>query len=319
MNRLAAAPSACATCQKPLSLLDRLMGRTECATDRANSTATRDTARARYLGALTGFDLRAPLSASEERTLTETTPESLGTAWHARVTRSALTYLFEQALADDALTADEDAAIDRFARLASVTVSDVLRGTPSLAAHAAVARVNAGRLPTVTKPTVRLRRRETCHIEVRASLMTDSAGAAATSAAAGRGLDMNRGDLIAYGRVVGGLVPMPSDLRAWDDGMLLVTDQRVFFEGDHVSIQIPHRRLIGCTVFKDGLRVRIAGRRAEPIFRIADPLVVAAIASRASSGVAQIPAPKVYAVESFDGLALSPAGSSRSGSVPARE
>jgi hypothetical protein len=111
---------------------------------------------------------------------------------------------------------------------------------------------------------------------------------------------------------------MPNRLRAWDDGMLVVTDQRVFFDGDHVNIQVPHRRLIGYTLFKDGVRLRIAGRKAEPIFRVAEPLVVAAIAAGAWATKSQQPLPQVYAVESFDSLAINRADSSKSGSAPAR-
>ena len=79
----------------------------------------------------------------------------------------------------------------------------------------------------------------------------------------------------------------------------------MFFEGNHLSIQVPHRRLIGFTLFKDGLQVRIADRRTEPIFRVADPLVVAAIAGGASLKTSNEPLPRVYAV-SPSGLAGHP-------------
>jgi hypothetical protein len=107
-------------------------------------------------------------------------------------------------------------------------------------------------------------------------------------------------------------MPLNPNLRAWDEGRFLVTDQRMFFEGNHLSMQIPHRRLVGLTLYRDGLQARIAGRRAEPIFRLADPLVVAAIAGGAWARTSREPLPRVYAVESFDGLRVK-AGSARSG------
>jgi hypothetical protein len=314
-QRKGPAIARCSTCGIQLGLLDRLRGYTECRTHRAATAATRDQARARYLGALTGFDLSGSLTPSEARTLAETDLAVVGVDWHHRVARSAIAYLLDQALADELLTADEDATIARLARLATVDLGELIGTANGLSTRVMVARVNAGRLPTVVKPVTRLRRREVCHLEVRASLMTTAEGAGAH---VDRGINAAKGTRIDYARLVNQLAPLAGGLRAWDDGHLVVTDQRVFFDGNHLAIQVPHRRLIGYTLFKDGLRLRIAGRKAEPIFRVAEPLVVAAVAGGAWATRDEAGVPKVFAVESFDGLGISPADSSKSGSAPAR-
>ena len=305
-RRLARTPAQCASCGSELAATDRLLGRLECPPHRAASIAERDQARARYLGALTAFDFGTSLTPSAERILTETTLESVGTRWHERVAMSAIAYLLEQALADDILTREEDTRITSLAGLARVTVPDVLRVEPRLAPHVVTARVNDGRLPIVQSPTIRLRRREICFFEAPAGLMSDADGAAVVT---NRGVPTVKGGHVDYGRLVGTLFLMNPDLRPWDDGTLVITDQRVFFEGHHLSIQIPHRRLIGFTLFKDGLQVRIADRRTEPIFRVADPLVVAAIAGGASLKTSNEPLPRAHAVESFADWPVIPAGS----------
>ncbi len=269
----------CASCGIVLSAAERLLGRSQCRAHLAASNAERNQARARYLGALTAFDITAPLTPLEEGILADTTAETLGSRWHERVAVSAVKYVFEQALADDILTPQEEATIVRLASMARTTVPDVLRSEPGLASHAIAARVNSGRLPVVRSPSSRLRRGEVCYFEAEADLMTDGAGAAVVSS---RGVATAKGDRIAYSRLVRTLVPMSSERRAWDHGTLVITDRRVFFEGSGVSIQVPHRRLNGFTLFRDGLQVHISDRRAEPVFRVGDPLAVAAIAGGAA-------------------------------------
>jgi hypothetical protein len=83
--------------------------------------------------------------------------------------------------------------------------------------------------------------------------------------------------------------------------------------GTNLDLQVPHRRLIGFVAFRDGLQIRIAGRHAAPIFRVADPLMIAAIAHGAWAKSAAEPLPRVYAVDPFDSWETIGAGSVRSG------
>jgi hypothetical protein len=161
-----------------LGVVERLLGRSLCRLHREAREGTRDQARARYLGALTAFDLVATLTPSEEQTLRDTQPVTVGAEWLARVSRSAVSYLLDQALVDDVLSADEDAAIARLSSLAGVDVADLVQTTPGLSPRVAVARINSGRLPAVAKPATRVRRREVAYFETRASLMTEAGGAA---------------------------------------------------------------------------------------------------------------------------------------------
>ena len=61
------------------------------------------------------------------------------------------------------------------------------------------------------------------------------------------------------------------------------------------------------------MQIRIAGRHAAPIFKVADPLVIAAIANGAWAKSAAEPLPRVYAVDPFDDWETIRATSARSG------
>ena len=61
-RRLAVVPSRCSVCDRPLSLFDRLLGREEDAAHWVAPTAGRAQARARYLGAITAFDLQTTVT-----------------------------------------------------------------------------------------------------------------------------------------------------------------------------------------------------------------------------------------------------------------
>jgi hypothetical protein len=296
-------------CGRPLTLMDRVFGRAECSNDRSAVSATRERARSRYLSAIAGFDLRSDLTPAERQTLTDADLASIGEAWHHRVATSAVMFVLDQALETSVLRAADEDRVAESAALAKVDLPALLQSRAGMSEQLVVARANDGRLPLVARPTIRLRRREVCFFEARATLMTASAGAAGVGHP---GVSAPKCVVLA-GQTIAHLPALDSQLRPWDDGMLLVTDQRVFFEGDHVSIQVPHRRLIGFQLFRDGVRIRIAARRAEPILRVAQPALVAAIANSAWTKSTEEALPRFYAVESFEALPVRMAGSSKSG------
>ena len=308
-RRLADAPTQCSVCDRPLSLVDRLLGREEDAAHRVAPWAGRAQARARYLGAITAFDLQTTVTPSEQRILAEVSPAALGTSWHRRVATSAILFLLDRALLDGIVTADEDARIAAAAALAQISLADVVRSRPGLDGQLVMARANDGRTPVVPNPTVRLRRGEVCHFEAPASLMTDAAGGAVPGQPGVSAINGTRTD---YERIAGLLSPLDPQLHAWDAGKLLVTDRRLLFEGARVSIQVPHRQVIRFALFKDGVQVQIAGRRTEPIFRVAEPFLLTAIAHGAWQKSATDPRGRALATDSFDGWPATPAGSLKS-------
>jgi hypothetical protein len=109
--------AGCANCGRGLSGLDRLFGRRVCAACRTDQQAALEQRRARYLGALTAVDLRRPLSATEAAIIEEATPESLGLAWHRKVTEAAVKFLHEQAIADGDASTEGQRRIETMTRL----------------------------------------------------------------------------------------------------------------------------------------------------------------------------------------------------------
>jgi hypothetical protein len=265
-----------------------------------------------YLGAAAALGPRQTPSPREQSILAETLPDTLGRSWHHQIASSAVLYLLEEALADSALSAEEDQRITEAARLLQIEVASVLRTRPDLLADVTIGRANAGRLPIVAKTSVGLRRREVAYLATEATLMTSS-GAADARAPVAAGVPLAKGIRVEAARIRGSLRNLDPQLKAADRGLLLVTDQRLVFEGHDLEFQVPHRRLIGFALFRDGLQIRVAGRRAAPIFKVADPLVVAATANGAWQKPPADSMPRVYAVQPFDDWPAVPVGSARSG------
>jgi hypothetical protein len=305
---------ACTECGRRLSPVDRALGRDLCEEHRSARGGSQEAARARYLGAISAFDIDTEPTPRELEILSDTSPRDVGIEWQQRVASSAILFVLGQALDRQTLTENNDEHLKSLAALTGTDLALVERSESRLPGQIAVARANAGRLPVVATPAVHLRRREVCYIDTPAALLTSASGAGPSDQ---RGLVTTKGTPVLV-RDSGRLVDVGGDLRAWDNGRLVITDQRVFFDGIHVGVQVPHRRLIGFTVFRNAVQVRIAGRRAEPIISVADPLLVAAVGNAAWQHGAADP-PRVYPAGPFDGLPVSPAETSRSGSVPAPE
>jgi hypothetical protein len=312
-SRLGGRPVACTECGCRLSPVDRAFGRALCDEHRSAQSGSREAARARYLGAISAFDIDTKPTPRELGILSDTTPQEVGIDWHQRVASSAILFVLGQALDRRVLTESDDERLQSLATLTGIDRASVERSEARLPGQIAVARANAGRLPVVVQPSIHLRRLEICFLDMPGALLTNASGAGPSDR---RGLVTTKGTPVPV--LDGGhLVDVGGDLRAWDDGRFVITDQRVFFDGMHVGVQVPHRRLIGFTVFRNAVQVRIAGRRAEPIISVADPLFVAAVGNAAwNQGVAGLP--RVYGAGPFDGLPVSPAETSRSESGPAR-
>jgi hypothetical protein len=310
VRRRLTAQSTCEICSTPLSLTERLGGRTACRQHQALVAGRRDQARARYLGAITGFELDVPPTEAQERALRETPVAWLGDDWHRRIATGALQYLLDEALADGVLEMREEQALDRASELAQLSVEAAAAARPRLPQALTVARANDGRLPVVATPSVPLRRKEVCTLDVPATLLTNLSDESVTE----MGVDAVKGRSVDFGLLDGHLAPLNARWRASDHGRLLVTDRRVFFEGKQLGIQVPYRRLIGLRLFRQAIRLRIAGRRAEPTIMVEEPIVAAAIAIGAAQALDRR-LPDVYPVEPFDSLPVSP-DSPRSGSVP---
>ena len=309
-QRLRASAAACAECGQPLSALDRVLGRTACATDRATNNKARDSLRARYLGALTGLEMTSEPTPRERQVLADTAVEDLGEAWHHQVAASALLYLIDEAVADNVLTADEDARIEGVAALVKLEPELAIRSRVGLAARLVIARANDGRLPRIREPSVRLRRREICYFQGPATLLSPAAEDAANLRP---GVTIAKGARLDISVLDQDLPAIDRHIATWDSGMLVITEQRILFEGKHLNVQVPHRRLIGVTLFADAVQLRIAARKSQPVFRLEQPAVVAAVATSAWRDLGTASVPQVYSVAAFDDWPLRMAETSRSG------
>ena len=273
---------ASATCRvggEPLSAMDRLLGRTVCRRHRAAGHEAEEKLRARYLGALTALEPGRPLPAAESAVLAGIEPASLGTSWHRQRAGAALKFLMDEALADGLLSADEERQLDETARLLKIDRTAVFRSERGLAERFVTAQANAGRPPTVRSRSLRLKGGEVAHLETSATLM-DGRGAAG-SGSDGWSMPLTVGLRVTHVGQGTRIPGLPRGSRAADAGTLTVTNRRVVFRGKQGSVECAYAQLIGFEFFREGIALQVSGRTSAPLFRVADPWVVAAVANAA--------------------------------------
>jgi len=298
--RQISAAGTCGRCGRKLGLRERVLGRAlcqQCATEEGDALKKR---RRLYMGAITALDLQSDLGPKESGVMSGMTPDLLGADWHHAIATGALIFLYEQAVERGALTLAEDQRISAAARVLRIDGEATRRTAPHLDAQVRVVRANGGILPTLARAPVRLRPGEICHCEVDAVLLADGpAPGVGEPTEAGRWFA--RGTPIPPSVVAERLAAMNSDGAAGESGRLLVTSQRIVFRSRRRSVHLLYGRLIGFTIYADGLRFRLSGRKRARAFRVKDPAVVAATvnaASMAGSVVSAeaVPAPATLSV-----------------------
>jgi hypothetical protein len=229
---------------------------------------------------LTAVDLERELSERQRRTVIETTPESVGVAWFRKTGISALRFLAEEALADEVLAADEDQRIRDIGNLVRVDLDAALKDDAELADRVVLGRARDGRLPVVIATPLALRRREVCHLRVKADLLepvfsSDPSGREALWAPKGVPFSY-----AAYRRV---RPKAPARAHEIDSGVLGVTDRRLIFRGRHHAIEVRYEDLIGFRVFQDGVGMRVPRSPADTLFKVRSPHLVAGLALAAAA------------------------------------
>ena len=229
--------------------------------------------RGLFLGALTAIEFETELSPRQRQIIAETAPDSVGAAWHRRSSTSAVRFLLDEAVRDDLVTEAEDRRIHEIGRLVNVSPEALLDHDPDLVDRFVLGRARDGRLPVAPAAPLSLRRREVCHYKVKADLLDSLALSSQTT---GDGLWVaTDGPFEHVHRALRAKVPSRS--RTMDAGILAVTDRRLIFRGRQ-HLEVPFDDLVGFTLFRDGLGMRIRRLPADPVFRLRSPHLVAGLA-----------------------------------------
>ena len=183
---------------------------------------------------------------------------------------------------DDVLTEAEDAHIERLLNALEVSESQLWSSAPELAEELAIARINAGRLPTVPHPQIILKSGEVCRATFPASLMKDVAIRQYRGASSSVSIPLGAGMRYRVGGVRRRTVIVGTETVVGDTGSLSITSNRCVFTGRAKTLEFRHDRLVNLEQFQDGLRLSVSNRQTPSLFRLSQgtsPAVAAALIS----------------------------------------
>ena len=199
-----------------------------------------------------------------------------------RIRRSLLEGATEIVLADDRLTAPEEASFDAALTKLGVTAGTMEELVPGLAGRLVVARVNDGRLPVIDNPRLLARPGETVHLETVAQLTKMVAVREFQAGSRGVSLRIMKGVSYRVGSMRGRMVTVGSELRIADEGILSVTDRRIVFSGSAKTLEFRYDRLVSVELYTDGIQFGVTNRQTPSVFRLGHVHAVAAVINAAA-------------------------------------
>ncbi len=273
---------SCQRCGAAFGFMDRARGRTVCVPCQKVQQQERAQAKQAYtgllrqaaLGTVAADDVAADVAAW--RAAAALAPADLANL-NLQVWREAV----ETVLADDIVTQAEEDRLNSLGRLLRVDPPALVALAPDLAGRLMVARINDGRLPRVAVPKILLKRGETAHMEIQASLMKEGIERGTRGASSGMSFRVAKRVRFHTGGYRGQSVVLDSHLVVADQGTLTLTSTRAVFLGPFKTMELPYAKLLSVNVFNNGIQFQMSNRQSAPLFRVPDGNVVAAVVNAA--------------------------------------
>lgn len=184
-------------------------------------------------------------------------------------------------MADDYLTEEEETRLlDEGAALGIDGESELRDVMPRLV----VARVNDGRLPIVSQPSIMLKKDEVVHAEMEAGLLKEVKVREYQGGYRGFSFRIAKGVRYHTGSTRGRSVVVGTKIETADEGILSLTSQRAVYVGRRKTIEMPYSKLINLNIFTDGVQFHMSNRKNPPMFQVDEGYgdVVAAVVNAAS-------------------------------------
>ena len=277
------APKAgqCSSCGNDLPFLKKLMGRSVCAKcDRVVNEAKVE-AEAEYERALSDL-LAADASTAIQRRLPAIADRAglKGSRLHGLHLQAFRSYL-ETALDDDCLTETEESALFELGKALNV---DVEHEVGDMKPRLLIAKVNDGRLPTVSEPCIMLKKDEAGHAEMQVSLLKEVKVREYQGGYSGFSFRIAKGVRYHTGGTRGRSVVVGTQIEVQDEGVLSLTSQRAVYTGSRKTIEMPYKKLVNLSVYSNAVQFHMSNRQNPPMFQVEDGYgdVVAAIVNIAS-------------------------------------
>jgi hypothetical protein len=203
-----------------------------------------------------------------------------------RLTDEMVRGMVVDVLADEHLTEQEERSLDAAVTALGLSEERVARIVGDLSSQYVIARVNAGRLPTIQATQIMLKKAETAHYEVAAALMKEVVHRETRGGYRGVSIPIAKGVRFRTGSYRGQSVVVGTSLAVADTGTLIITSHRAVYKGLRKTVETPFAKLVGVNVFNDGIQFHASHRQTAPLFRVDDGYVVAAIVNAAWQGLA---------------------------------
>ena len=276
----------CRRCSEPLGLR-RFIGADFCGACSAKEKAERKAAVEEYQS--------VSLAAADPRT----DPATIGANLPAIAARAglsaqaardlnwkALMGAFDNALADEVITRQEEDRLGAVATALGFGESEFERAIGHYAEEVFIARVNDGRLPELATPPIILKRGEIAHLVTTADMMKEVAIREYKGGSQGVSFRIMKGVSYRVGSHRGTMEVVGSRLEVGDSGDLVVTSQRVVFTGGRRTQEVRYDKLIDVNVFKDAIQFHVSNRQKPSLFKVSSGPMIAAAVNAAAQRVA---------------------------------
>ena len=185
---------------------------------------------------------------------------------------------FDQALADEVITRDEEARLERLAAALGFTPSEVEKAIQQYRVPLFIAQVNDGRLPEFDSTRVMLKKGEVAHLETSAALLKEVQITEFRGGSRGVSFRIAKGVSYRVGASRGQMHVIGTELQTQDEGMLTITSNRAIFARTRKTVEVSFAKLLGMNVYSDGIQFHVSNRQNPSFFRVeSGPMVAAAV------------------------------------------
>ena len=274
--------STCSSCAVTLSFVQRLTGRSRCPACAQEEKQRRVAAKDEYKAALARLvEVPAALAEIESRLPALAQEAGLADAQRHKLHLETFDTYVDNALEDDCLTEEEERHIFQMAAALGL---DAQLQLDDIMSRLVVAKVNDGRLPTVSEPKIMVKKGEVVHAEMTSALLKSVKIREYQGGYRGFSFRIVKGVRYHTGSTRGRSVVVGTKLEVQDEGILSVTSQRAVYIGAGKTIELPYKKLVNLNVFSDGVQFHMSNRVNPPMFRLKQGHgdVVAAIVNEAS-------------------------------------
>ncbi len=192
------------------------------------------------------------------------------------ITKEAFSEMAEKALADDVLTKFEEKHLLLIGESPGITTDILNNDCRPLLMRLHVAKVNDGRMPSISPTGMILKKGEVAHLEMSASLMKEEAIREYQGGYAGVSFRVAKGVRFSTGGVRGRMVTVGTRVVVEDAGRLVATSQRALFIGQRRTVEFAYGKLASMEVFEDGVRLGVSNRQKSHLFQLESGPAVAA-------------------------------------------